>query len=233
MRTRGALALMLLGASGWCLLVPIAHALPAPSIVNGGAWRQWIDHTDPLTAAAALLRLAALVPTAILALALLVELLGTSSPRLRLRIPQLPGPLAAAVALVLGATACSAVAGSHPGIPGPRTLTISRIEAATVPPSRPPAPEPAPEPAPNPQPGPKRPPPTIAPTDRWETWDIQAGQCLWDVARETVLRRGGDPADNAAVVAYLQRVIAADRHELSDPGDPGLVFPGQVFDLPP
>ncbi|MDY7100982.1 MAG: hypothetical protein S0880_07325 [Actinomycetota bacterium] len=69
----------------------------------------------------------------------------------------------------------------------------------------------------------------VAPT----TWTIESGDHLWHVAEDTVARHLGRPATDAEIAPYWQRLIDTNRDTLADPTNPDLVFPGQVFHLPP
>jgi nucleoid-associated protein YgaU len=65
------------------------------------------------------------------------------------------------------------------------------------------------------------------------TWVIRAGDNLWSVAEATLVRAWGRVPSDAEVDDYWTRLIAANRDRLAHGDDPDLVFPGQVFDLPP
>jgi hypothetical protein len=65
-----------------------------------------------------------------------------------------------------------------------------------------------------------------------DTWTIAPGEHLWHVAGETLVDHGR-PADDRATMAYLHRLVEANRDRLVDPTNPDLVHPGQVMVLPP
>ena len=65
------------------------------------------------------------------------------------------------------------------------------------------------------------------------TWTIRPGEHLWRVATATLAQSWDRAPDDAQVAAYLDALIATNRGRLVVPGDPDLVFPGQVFVLPP
>jgi hypothetical protein len=72
----------------------------------------------------------------------------------------------------------------------------------------------------------------VGPAPPPETWTIAPGEHLWRVAAET-LAAHGRADDDRATLAYLHRVIEANRDRLIDPDNPDLVHPGQVMVLPP
>lgn len=66
-----------------------------------------------------------------------------------------------------------------------------------------------------------------------ETWTISPGEHLWRVSQVTLFNRTGKPPTDTETLAYLHRLIDANRSRLAVPNNPDLVFPGQVFTLPP
>lgn len=71
-------------------------------------------------------------------------------------------------------------------------------------------------------------PPPTNPT----TWTIQPGDHLWHVSQQTLTRATGVAPTDAATATYLHTLIAANVKVFAVPGNPDLVFPGQVFTLP-
>ncbi len=64
---------------------------------------------------------------------------------------------------------------------------------------------------------------------------VVAGDNLWDLAAARIAEASGRTADqltNADVVVYWVRMCEANRPRLRS-GDPSLIFPGEVIDLPP
>lgn len=61
------------------------------------------------------------------------------------------------------------------------------------------------------------------------TWTVQPGDTLWHVAEVTATESLGRPADSAEVARRLDELVALNADRLAVPGDPSLVFPGQVF----
>lgn len=64
-------------------------------------------------------------------------------------------------------------------------------------------------------------------------WVAETGDHLWTIAAETLAESWGRPGSEAEVAAYWATVVAANGSNLVVPGDADLIFPGQVFDLPP
>jgi hypothetical protein len=62
---------------------------------------------------------------------------------------------------------------------------------------------------------------------------IETGDHLWGVAARTLAVAWGADAEPSEIAGYLQRLIDTNRAVLAIPDDPDLVFPGQVFALPP
>lgn len=69
------------------------------------------------------------------------------------------------------------------------------------------------------------------PTATSEVHVVQPGDNLWDIATSRVSRSGG-PSSTRAVAAYWLRLIDLNRLQLRS-GDPDLIFPGEVIELPP
>ncbi|HVL02965.1 MAG TPA: hypothetical protein VM386_00875, partial [Acidimicrobiales bacterium] len=63
-------------------------------------------------------------------------------------------------------------------------------------------------------------------------WEVRSGDHLWSVAEHVLEHGGADSTSDAAVAEYWRRLIAANTDRLADPGNPDLLFPGQVLTLP-
>jgi nucleoid-associated protein YgaU len=103
----------------------------------------------------------------------------------------------------------------------------------SAPPDEPAAAQPAP-PAPPPAPTPARP----APAPGWPaampaTYTVRPGDNFWQIARSVLADARGRPPGNREIASYWHRLIDANRARLAHPNDPGLLFKGQVLDLPP
>lgn len=64
-------------------------------------------------------------------------------------------------------------------------------------------------------------------------WTIAPGDHLWGVAETTLERAWARPPTDPETTPYWQAVIELNRGRLADPANPDLVYPGQIFDLPP
>lgn len=69
-------------------------------------------------------------------------------------------------------------------------------------------------------------PPSIA------TWTIAPGDHLWGLARAALVEQGA-VTDDRRVAAYVEAIVERNHHRLVVPGNPDLIFPGQVFERPP
>ena len=211
---RGAAGLIGVSVAAWALVGPLAHALPMPEISSAGAWRTWLDHVDPITAAATLIRVASLVACGALAAGIIVTMIGVAGRRAR-RTPRLirmiPAPVIGFAALIVGATACGTTPSSTSTGPVTRIAPIATITRLAPAPPRAPAPVPAP--------APPSPPSHVT---------VREGQNLWSIAVETVAAHGWDGADLHVVGRYWVALM----HANPQLRDPSLVYPGQVLELP-
>jgi hypothetical protein len=121
-----------------------------------------------------------------------------------------------------------------------RRLPDAPAEPSPSPTAGPPAPGPAPGPgaagvpaAPAPaQPRPAAPDPAPpAPAPRHEVV-VRHGDSFWRLAARHEEERLGRRPSEVEVGAYWQELVAANRSRLVVPGDPDLIFPGQVLTLP-
>ena len=69
--------------------------------------------------------------------------------------------------------------------------------------------------------------------DAATTWTAAPGDHLWSIAEETLTQAWGRPPTDKEVVPYWQALVDLNRSKLAQPNNPDLIFPGQVFDLPP
>lgn len=70
--------------------------------------------------------------------------------------------------------------------------------------------------------------PVPDPNSSATTWTVQPGDHLWGIAEATA-------ADDSleTIAAHWLRIIEINRHRLPDPGNPDLILPGMVVELPP
>jgi hypothetical protein len=231
-------ALFALGASAWVLRGPLARSLPAPPIFSPERWRAWLGTTDPVTAAFTVLRLAALVLAAWLAVGVAVvglvrlsttgmAVFGRSARVMRALVPQ---PILATAALLLGAASAGCArsqTGGAVAVPSarvPATVTISQIPMTT--PAAAPSGGSSRATGPSPEMGRAASAPS-RPEGRTggAVWVIKDGDSMWSIARAVVASNGGAPVD---VSRYWVRLVRANPRP-----DPDLIFPGQALGLPP
>ncbi len=62
---------------------------------------------------------------------------------------------------------------------------------------------------------------------------VERGGNLWEVASEALANAWGRAPTEVEIQAYWQQLVEGNRTSLADPGDPNLVFAGQVLTLPP
>ena len=65
------------------------------------------------------------------------------------------------------------------------------------------------------------------------TWTVRPGDHLWSIAESTLRARADGTLHERQIRSYWRKVIAVNRGRLADPGNPDLIFPGQVIRLPP
>lgn len=236
------------------LAVGVLHAagrgpLAAPPVSQPGALAPWLEQRSAAALAFGALRLAAMGLAGYLLATTLAGLLARTVGRARWSAAvDAISPLvvrrlvqgAAGLTMAATVTTTQAAAWAAPGVPaGPASSTpIMR----RLPPDLPSTTATAPHagtafsaPAPPVQSPPAQsfsapaPPAQLPPG----TWVIRAGDNLWSVAEATLVRAWGRVPSDAEVDDCWTRLIAANRDRLAHGDDPDLVFPGQVFDLPP
>ena len=204
-------------------------ALATPPLSSPTRWRAWLTAHDPVVVACALSRLAALAGA--------WYLLAVTAAHLALRA--FPGPerLAAVVDrftvppvrrfLAATVTVSLITAGLSALPPGPASRPAAAQADSPADPQPPPTVTMHRLPDPDPATGstPDRPPAA--------SWSVEPGECFWSIAEAVLVRAGGRPPSNQEVVRYWLRLIEANRATLADPANPDLVFPGQVFTIPP
>jgi hypothetical protein len=232
---------LVLGGTAVALQWSGRGALAAPPLASPGQWSAWLAGRDPVVAAFSLVR--------VVALAALWYLVCTTSVGLLLRLAGAARMVALAdhltvapVRRLLAAVTLSLVATTAAGAAGPAamagqpaaTTTLPTPPAAASAGAGPPATVtmhllgPA-EPAP---PGPAEVAPAGTAPSPADRWTVQPGQCFWTIAESVLARAWGRPPTDAEIVPYWRRLVAANGSNLAHPGDPDLIFPGQVFQIP-
>lgn len=72
-----------------------------------------------------------------------------------------------------------------------------------------------------------------SPPSRSREVTVEPGDSFWSIAADELAARGGAPPSERLIVPYWRRLIEQNRRELVDPGNPDLLYPGQVVTLPP
>ncbi|MDQ6927343.1 MAG: hypothetical protein M3159_01615 [Actinomycetota bacterium] len=217
-------------------------ALRTPGLTSASGWPEWLRRTDTVVVAFAIVRLVALVA----AWYTLVVSTLTAAARVcgagalitvadRLTVPVLRRVLAVTLSAGVATGALGAFAGgagAQPADPQPTgtqsTVVMHRLPEGDAPEP----PSPVPPAVANPavaNPAVANPPVANPPGE----WRVAPGQCFWTIAADVLHTTWGRAPSDAEIVPYWQRLIAANRAVLSDRGNPDLIFPGQVFTVPP
>lgn len=63
-------------------------------------------------------------------------------------------------------------------------------------------------------------------------WTAAPGDHLWGIAEAVLAEAWGRAPSDPELVPYWQALVERNRHDLADPANPDLIYPGQVFTLP-
>lgn len=211
-----------LAAAAAVLTVAGHGALAGPPLTDPARWPAWAAQRPPLDAAVAALRtgLLGVVWYLVGATALSLAARAAALPRLVVAVDILAVPVvrrvvhrAVGAGLVVTTLAGPAHAADTAPIPPPpaEAADSSTPTLRYVPDTPPPSPPPAAEP----------------------TWVVAPGDHLWRIARTSLERAWRRPPTDAEIVPYWRALIALNRDRLAIPDEPDLVYPGQVFRLPP
>lgn len=242
MSTRGRLGAI----AGWALVlgsVAVAlqlsgrGALASPPLADPARWAGWLDGRDPVVAAFALVRIAALAGlwylVTVTAVGIVLRLAGAVrivAVADRLTVAPVRRVLAGTVSLGLAASGVVAVAAPATRLPVAAAQAVTTPTTGTPPgtvtmhqlsPS---------EPVPAPASAPTHVTPTTTATS--DHWTVAPGQCFWSIAETILTDHLGRAATDAEIVPYWRRLIEANRHELVHRDNPDLILPGQVFVVP-
>lgn len=70
-------------------------------------------------------------------------------------------------------------------------------------------------------------------TAAWpQRWEVQPGEHFWAKAEAVIAAAWGRAPSDAEMVGYWQHLVETNRPALADPGNPDLIYPGQVFSVP-
>lgn len=217
--------------------------LAAPPVAQPGEWGEWLAARQPVEAALALIRLAALVALWYLAGAALVGVV--------LRLARADGLVAVADRMTVPAVRRMLVATASVSLAsglGPALVVVGRtpvaVAAATEAPSSSSTTDGRTDPtltmrllpAESPVPAAVAPAPAVAapaPQASHTTWTVVPGECFWSIAEDVLARAWGRSPTDAEIVPYWRVLIEANRDRLADRANEDLIFPGQVFTVPP
>lgn len=236
---------VVVGACATALRRAGAGELAPPPVLDPRGWGEWVAGRDPVVAAVALLRLLALAAVWYLLVAAAVGLVLRA-----LRAERLVGladlfTVAPLRRMLVGVAGISLASGVNPSMlltpPAAAQVTVSTSPPSTVVPGGTPGPTitmrllPGPEAGPVPSPAPAGPvvaaPSGTAAQER--TWTVRPGDCFWSIADEVLAQAWGTPPSDAEIIPYWRDLIEVNRHLLADRSNADLIFPGQVFTLPP
>ena len=62
---------------------------------------------------------------------------------------------------------------------------------------------------------------------------VEPGDAFWSIATTTLADAWGRPPSNEEITGYWRQLVDTNRDRLAPPYDPDLIYPGQVFELPP
>lgn len=226
-------------AAGAALRLAATGELAAPPLDSLDQIVAWGDAREPVATAIALVRLAAEVGVWYL---LAVSLLHVLSGATRLSGGhRLADALAAPgvrrlvhAGLGIGLAAASSV-GTQDEVGAPGTVTMTPVAVTPVVTQtrvednggtasmRPSVPTPA-----DGGTAPMAPTPTATTT----TWTVAVGESLWGIAEELLTDSWQRPPTDAEIDPVWRALVERNRGRLVDPADPGLIHPGQVFEVP-
>ncbi len=214
------------GALSTWVLWKIGSRLPGPRGLEKLELEAWLRETGGPTAAFAIVRVGALLVAVYATLLGVVAGLAHTTRAavlsrivLGLALPTLRPLLAPAAVITITIASALPAAAQGRGEPSPPAPVMQMIgPAASDPPvmtlvMTPPALAPKPAAAP-------------------ATYTVKPGDTFWSIADQTLRAAGRDP-DDAAIIPYWRSLIEANRDRLRARDEPDLIFPGQVFLLPP
>ncbi len=224
-RVRAALQLVVLpigAGAAMVLLWRMGDALPLPRGATRAQVDEWLRHEGPVTATFAVARAAGLILAAYaFTLGLLASIAALSQAArltrltILITVPSLR-PLIAPVAAMTLTLAAGVPAGAQErGDPRPPVPVMVLADTR-------------PAPVMDLTPSVKPAAPSLSPA----THTVVPGDTLWSIAEDTLRAHGRTPSD-ADIVPYWKSLIEMNRGRLRVAAEPDLIYPGQVFELPP
>ena len=217
----------------WCA----GRVLPTPSITSWSAAARWYDSVGPEVAVASLVRVGALGVAVWLLVATTAQLLaGVGAPAAVRWAADLitPRSLQRFVHGLAGLSLSAGLAVAVPsaGTPSPGGVAVRHVLAEPPPGTATLRLAPAVAPPATPVPITLAAPPAPTAASVSDTVVVEPGDSLWSIAEGALVDANQGPRDDAAVERYWRLLIEANRHALVDPGNPDLIYSGQVLVLP-
>ena len=214
----------------------------APPVHSWSALTRWYEDAPPEVAAVAILRLVALVLAGWLLVASVLQVLaaapglgrvGRVADRISPRSLQRLGRGLAGLSLTAGLAAVVPGAGIPAALALPASTTLAPGGDDPRLPVAPPASPAWPETEAREGTATMRLVDDGSPAAaRQDEVTVAVGDSFWSIAADELARRGA-PASDRQIVPYWRRLIQHNRAVLVDPGNPDLLYPGQVLTLPP
>lgn len=223
------------------------RVLPSPSLTSWSGAARWYASVGPEVAVASLVRVGALGVAVWLVVATAFQLLaGVGAPAAVRSAADLIAPrsLQRFVHGLAGFSLSAGLAVAVPsaGIPSldPADGAVLHLIAEPPPgtatlrlaPANAPAIAPAVAPPATPVPVTPAAPPAPPAASMADTFVVEPGDSLWSIAVDALVDANQGQPDDGAVERYWRRLIEANRHALVDPGNPDLIYAGQVLVLP-
>ena len=215
----GPLALVAAAMAAALVLWRLGTTLPLPNGLGVDQLSQWVQREGAATATFALARVVglglALYAASVGLLGVVAGVTQVASLRrlvLHITLPALRPFVAPVVAATLTLAAAMPAGAQGRGDPSPRPPIMQIVDASTAPD-----------------------PPVLrvaTPPESLSTHTVAPGDTFWSIA-EDALRAWGAQATDAEIVPYWRALIDANRDRLEARDEPDLIYPGQVFVLPP